>query len=148
MRRRREGKTMKKVLATAVAVGLLASTMPARAFAGDREWATAGKILTGIVGLTILGNAIAHSAPAPVYGPPPRAYYPPERVWVPGHYAVRIERQWVPGHWVIERVPKHPNRGRYGDARHRHQERRVWVPGHYSNVEVRVWIPGHWEVRG
>jgi hypothetical protein len=143
---RREGTAMKKIVATAVAVGLLVSTMPARAFAGDREWATAGKILTGIVGLTILGNAIAHSAPAPAYGPPPPRY--PVRVWVPGHYEVRVERQWVPGHWVIERIPQHRGHGRYGDGRHRHQERRVWVPGHYRLVEVRAWIPGQWEVRG
>lgn len=138
---------MKKILAVAVAVGMLAAMMPARALAGDREWATAGKILTGIVGLTILGNAIANAAPAPAYGPPPRVYYPPERVWVPGHYEVRVARQWVPGHWEIERVPQYREHGRHG-GHYGYREHRVWVPGHYRSVEASVWIPGYWDVRG
>ncbi len=143
---------MKKLVAIAVAVALLAAVAPSPALAGDSEWATAGKILTGIIGVTILGNAIAHSHayPRPVYAPP--AYYPPEEVWVPGHYVSRIERRWVPGHWEIERNGRmYDDDDRYDD-RYRgngnHRARRVWVSGHYRDVEVRVWIPGHWEVRG
>lgn len=143
---------MKKLVAIAVAAGFLAAA-PSPALAGDREWATAGKILTGIIGVTILGNAIAdaHYHPAPVYAPPPRVYYPPEEVWIPGHYEARVERRWIPGHWEVERIGRDYDDD-YGDRNGRkygrHRAKRIWVPGHYRDVEVRVWIPGHWEVRG
>lgn len=132
---------MKKLVSIAVAVAFLAVAVSSPALAGDREWATAGKILTGIIGVTILGNAIANSHPYPVraYAPPPRVYYPPEQVWIPGHYESRIETRWVPGHWEIER---------FGNGYRKHRARRIWVPGHYRDVEVRVWIPGYWEHRG
>jgi len=77
------------------------SAGPSPAQVGESEWATAGKILTGVIGVTILGNAIANSRPYPVplyAAPSPRAYYPPEEVWVPGHYEARVESRWVPGH--------------------------------------------------
>jgi hypothetical protein len=144
---------MKKILAILVAVFLAATWTAAPARAGQREWATAGKILTGIIGVTILGNAIANARtyPAPAYAPPPRGYYPPERVWVPGRYETRYERRWIPGHWEIEPVGRY---GRYDDdddaynGRGPRHERRVWVPGHRATVEVTVWIPGHWEDEG
>jgi len=134
---------MKKIVAIIVAVGLLGTVAAAPAFA-EPGWSTAGKILTGIIGLNILGHAIANSQPypAPVYGPPPRAYYPPEQVWVPGHYESRIDRQWIPGHWEFERTGRH----RYDDDDDNgNRSGRYWAPGHYSEVEVRAWIPGHWE---
>ena len=140
---------MKKTLAIIVAAALLAAVAPSPASAGDHGWATAGKILTGIIGVSILGNAIANSYPypAPVYAPPPRVYYPPEQVWIPGHYETRIERQWVPGHWEIERYGRrHPGHGDDGyDDDYGYQARRVWVPGYYRDAEVSVYIPGHWE---
>ncbi|HBX42821.1 MAG TPA: hypothetical protein DEH27_03005 [Deltaproteobacteria bacterium] len=142
---------MKKMVAITVAAAFLAVS-PFPAAAGDAEWATAGKILTGIIGVTILGNAIAgaHYHPAPVYAPPPRVYYPPEEVWVPGRYETRIERRWVPGHWEIER--RGPGYGDDYERRYRgngnHRGRSIWVPGYYRDVEVTVWIPGRWEVRG
>ena len=146
---------MKKLVAIAVAAAFLATMAPSPATAGDKEWATAGKILTGIIGVTILGNAIAnaHPYPAPVYYPPPRLHYPPEEVWVPGHYESRIERQWVPGHWENGRFRHDYDDddeawSRRGNGHGKHRARRIWVPGHYRDVEVRVWIPGHWEVRG
>lgn len=143
---------MKKYMAILVAVALatVLTAVPARA--GDRGWATAGKILTGIIGVTILGNAIANAHPhySPVYAPPPRVYYPPEQVWVPGRYETRYERRWIPGHWEIERFGRH-DRGYDDDSyddRPGRRARRVWVPGYYDRVEVTVWIPGHWEERG
>ncbi len=145
---------MKKLVAIVVAAVFLAAAAPSPALAGDSEWATAGKILTGIIGVTIIGNAIAnaHPHPAPVYAPPPRAYYPPEEVWVPGHYEARIERRWIPGHWEVERAGRgHHDDDEYGRhyrGHRKHRARRIWVPGHYRNVEVRVWIPGYWELRG
>ncbi len=142
---------MKKFLSILVAVVLAGALAAAPAAAGQREWATAGKILTGIIGVTILGNAIANAQayPAPVYAPPPRVYYPPEQVWVPGRYETRYERRWVPGHWEEYRNGRHDRDFDDDDydrpPRRRH---RVWVPGHYERVEVTVWIPGHWEDRG
>lgn len=139
---------MKKFLAIIVAAALITIvTAPPASAGGDHGWATAGKILTGIIGLNILGHAIAHSHayPGPAYGPPPAAYYyPREQVWVPGHYESRIRSQWVPGHWEIERFDR-DHRGRDHDEDYRYETRRVWIPGHYTDVEVTVWIPGHWE---
>ena len=45
---------MKALVALAV---LVATAMPATTFAGDKEWATAGKILTGVIGLKVLQGA-------------------------------------------------------------------------------------------
>lgn len=59
----KKGKSMKKV-ATVLAVGGLLLAGAQQSHAGDREWATAGKVLTGV----IAGAVIAKSfEPAPVY---------------------------------------------------------------------------------
>jgi len=143
---------MRKMAAAVLAVALAAALAAPAAHAGQREWATAGKILTGVIGLTILGNALANSYPAPVYAAPPRVYYyeppPREQVWVPGHYETRLERRWVPGHWEIRHHDRYDgdDDDYYEEARR--ETRRVWIPGRYETVEVRVWIPGHWEDRG
>ena len=76
-------KTLIAILATAA---LLVGGMQ-HAAAGDREWATAGKILTGVVAGTIIASAIE---PAPVYtyrtetwyAPPPPVYAQPAPVVV------------------------------------------------------------------
>jgi hypothetical protein len=139
---------MKKILAIIVAVGLLTAVAASPSSAGDRGWATAGKILTGIIGLNILGHALAqpyYAYPAPAYAYPPRTYYPAEQVWVPGHYESRFQRRWIPGHWEIESYGRYHGEDDYEDDDYRYEARRVWVPGHYRDVEVRVWIPGHWE---
>src|SRR2546426_7794029 len=57
---------------------LLAGGMQ-RATAGDREWATAGKILTGVVAGAVIASAIE---PAPVYTYQSATWYappPPDR---------------------------------------------------------------------
>ncbi len=138
---------MKKFIAIIAVAGLLASMAAVPARAGDHGWATAGKILTGFIGLSILGHAIADSQPAYYYAPPPRVYYAPprENVWVPGHRETRYERRWVPGHWEIERYDS-DDWGEYDDDAPR--SGRVWVSGRYERVAVDVWIPGHWEERG
>lgn len=133
---------MKKIVAIFLAAGLLTAMVPSKASA-DRGWSVAGKVLTGIIGLHILGHAIAESArPYPAYYGPPEPTYYPGQVWVPGHYEPRVERRWIPGHWEIAGG----SRGYDDDDRYeRGESRRVWVPGHYRDVEVSVWIPGHWE---
>lgn len=132
---------MKKIVAIFLTAVLLTVAVPWKASA-DSGWAVTGKILTGIIGLNILGHAIAESArPYPVYYGPPPPVYSPGQVWVPGHYEARVERRWVGGHW------EYAERGRdYDDDRYeRGESRRYWVPGEYREVEVNVWIPGHWE---
>ena len=62
---------MKKLLTTVAALSLVAGGMQT-ASAGDREWATAGKILTGVVAGTVIARTLE---PAPVYAYP--TYYPP-----------------------------------------------------------------------
>lgn len=150
---------MKKTMAIILAATMLAASVPGRAFAGDRGWSTAGKIMTGIIGLHILGNVIANSHPQPVYvpetryyapAPEPRYYSPParERVWIGGHYETRIERQWVPGRWEIRHDANERALDDFDDEDSGDRSSRVWISGHYKTVEVRVWVPGHYEDRG
>ena len=84
---------MKKlaVLIGAVSVAVL-TLQPQPAYAGDHEWATAGKILTGVVVGQVLLNGllcpqrevvvqrpvvVSGCAPAVVYAPPPQVVYTP-----------------------------------------------------------------------
>jgi len=70
---------MKSLIATLATAALLAGGAQ-RASAGDREWATAGKILTGVVAGAVIASAIE---PAPVYTHQPAAWYvPPPLVYV------------------------------------------------------------------
>lgn len=67
---------MKTLIAILTASSIL-SASTAKAFAGDREWATAGKILTGLV----IGGAVARALePPPVYYAPTVVYSPPPPV--------------------------------------------------------------------
>ena len=59
-----EGTAMKKIMAIILATALLGAGIPNRSMAGEHGWATAGKIMTGIIGLNILGNVIANSSNA------------------------------------------------------------------------------------
>src|SRR5438128_12680715 len=70
---------MKTLIATLATAALLVGGMQ-HAAAGDREWATAGKILTGVVAGTVIASAIE---PAPVYVYPAATWYtPPPQVYV------------------------------------------------------------------
>jgi hypothetical protein len=140
---------MKKIVSIVLAAAMIAGAAPKMAAAGDHGWAVAGKIMTGIIGLHILGNVIANSHPAPVYVPETRYYTPAprERYWIEGHYETRMVRQWVPGHWeVVASRGGHDVDDEWGDDDG--GSRRNWVPGHYRTVERQVWIDGHWEDRG
>jgi len=77
---------MKTLIATLATAALLVGGMQLAA-AGDREWSTAGKILTGVVAGAVIASAIE---PAPVYtyqtatwyAPPPPVYVQPAPVVV------------------------------------------------------------------
>ncbi len=57
---------MKKTILLLTAAALTAAgTQPAQA--GDKEWATAGKVLTGVVAGAVLAKTIHHHRSAPVY---------------------------------------------------------------------------------
>jgi len=79
-------KSNKTLVVLTACVVTLASAQPAHA--GDRGWATAGKVLTGVVAGSILLNALdcAASPPPPtvVYAPAPVVYAPaPTVVYAP-----------------------------------------------------------------
>ena len=69
---------MMKVSILAVTLAAVAGAGLQNAYAGDREWATAGKVLTGVVAGSLLVRAL-EPAPQPVYAPlvceSPRAVY-------------------------------------------------------------------------
>jgi len=64
---------MKTLIATLATAALVAGGTN-RATAGDREWATAGKILTGVVAGAVIASAIE---PASVYAYQPASWYVP-----------------------------------------------------------------------
>ncbi len=84
---------MKKVVIALAVGGLLAASVQ-QSHAGDREWATAGKVLTGVVAGAIIAKSFEPQpvytyssativAPAPVvYQPAPQVVYQPAPVVV------------------------------------------------------------------
>jgi hypothetical protein len=85
---------MKKLIAVA-AVLAFAGAQLQTAKAGDREWATAGKILTGVaIGAVIAGAVDSHAgysvtySTGPAYYPAPRVVCPPPVVYVPARVIV------------------------------------------------------------
>jgi hypothetical protein len=113
---KRKVKNMKKLILAATILAIAGMNLQT-ANAGEREWATVGKVLTGVVAVNILANALdVHPryattytysepaycppqtvvyAPAPrvVYAPPPRVvYYRPAPVVyrAPVRYAPRV----------------------------------------------------------
>jgi hypothetical protein len=94
---------MKKMILTGTMILALAGASLQSARAGDREWATVGKVLTGVavVGLVaaaVNGHAqgsVSYSYGAPAYCPPPAppcnySYYPapPPVVYYPPPFVV------------------------------------------------------------
>ena len=154
-------KTITKAIAVAVSVTLITAAVPTKTYAGDHEWATVGKVLTGIgaVGLfTALANQADHhaapqagcAAPPPppgVYAPPP----PPPQQWVPGHYECQRQRGCIPPHWENVNTPAQYGwvwtgyRYDYTIVRPATVQQ-VWVPERSAWQETKVWVPGHFEV--
>jgi hypothetical protein len=62
---------MKTKIITATALTLLAAANVQNTMAGDREWATAGKVLTGIAAASVISHALA-PRPTVVYAPAPQ----------------------------------------------------------------------------
>lgn len=70
---------MKTLITTVTALAVL-TIGTEKTFAGDQEWATAGKILTGLV----IGGAVASALqPPPVFHAPAVVYTPPPVVYAP-----------------------------------------------------------------
>lgn len=149
---------MKKALILLMAVAITA--VPLRSsFAGDKEWATAGKVLTGLAALAIISDLVSDHEPVYVVAPPP----PPRRVihvrvprpvWVEGRYVEVMRKEWVPGHFEREWVPPAYERvwvaTRFGGfwrevvVRPGYDARR-WCRGYYIDRVETEWVPGHWE---
>ena len=82
---------MKKTIAIFGLSALTAATVQT-AFAGDREWATVGKVLTGVAAVHVLSHALqpapvypttVYAAPPPVYLVAPAPVVPPAPVYLP-----------------------------------------------------------------
>jgi hypothetical protein len=108
-----KGKNMKKMILTGILVLALAGASLQSARAGDREWATVGKVLTGVAvaGLIVAatdGHAqanVSYTSGSPAYCPPPappRNYYPappPPAVYCPPPVVI------APAPVVVYRTP-------------------------------------------
>ena len=70
----------------AAAILAIAGASLQSANAGDREWATAGKVLTGVVAGAVIASALdgspVHASVSYTYGAPVYAYCPPQRMVV------------------------------------------------------------------
>ena len=72
-------------IATFTAIALASATLAPSALAGDREWAVAGKVLTGVVAAGVIAHAFdsrPYVQPAPVYYQAPPVYYQAPPVYV------------------------------------------------------------------
>ena len=140
------------------------------AYAGDKEWATAGKVLAGVVGLAAVQQIAKNHRTndryysRTHYGTPvhreKRVYYhnaPRYRVrkiWVHGKYLIEKVKVWVPGAeekiWVPPRYERQwieTRRGGYWedvlveDGHWRYEQQ----PGYYEVHTERRWVPGYWK---
>jgi hypothetical protein len=148
-------KSLLKAIAVASALALGVAALPAKSYAGDREWATVGKVLTGVAAVGVLSAIIHDARPVGVgvsvgvnHCPPPPP--PPPPCWIPGHYETRQERVRIPGYWTTVTEPAQYITVRRGC--HTVQvmtrppcTRQVWVPERYEIRETRVWVPGRYE---
>jgi len=74
---------MKTAVLTAAVVSIAASSI-LPIFAGEREWSTAGKVLTGVVAAGVIAEAFRPHCPPPVvYAPAPVVYATAPVVYAP-----------------------------------------------------------------
>ncbi|MCG3149068.1 MAG: hypothetical protein PCFJNLEI_02526 [Verrucomicrobiae bacterium] len=146
-------KSLLKIIAVGSAFALGSAALPAKSYAGDREWATVGKVLTGVAAVGVL-SAIIHDAHHPRVGVSVEVGHcpPPPPRWNSGHYETRQERVCIPGYWTTVTEPAVYRYERRGC--HTVQilvrppcTRRVWVPERYEIRETRVWVPGRYDDR-
>ncbi len=109
---------MKKIMTTAMLMAAFVFAGANATFAGDRDWATAGKILTGVVGLQVLANSCA---PRPVVYE--SGYYAAPRtvVYESGYYAAPRPVVYETGYYARPVVyePAYPCYGyRYAHPRY------------------------------
>ncbi len=163
----------KAIATTLIAAVAIVALPQAPAYAGDKEWATAGKILAGVVGAAIIHEVATsdrNRRADQTYvryqgrqyeGRRVRYVRSPRRVWIAGYYVARQERVWVDGYWEKIwvapeyrqiKVIRYDRRGRPSTHWERvlvcegHYEK-VWREGYWETREVREWVPGHWEYR-
>jgi hypothetical protein len=147
---------IRKTLILMAAIAMAA--MPLRSsVAGDKEWATAGKVIAGLAALAIVSDLVADQPPVRVMSPPPRRVirvHAPRRVWVEGRYVEVVRNTWVPGHFERTWVPPERQRvwvaSRFGGSWQENVVRpgyfkNSWSPGHYEHTREKQWLPGHWE---
>jgi len=165
-------KMLTRAIATILIAAMAIVALPKpTAYAGDKEWATAGKILAGVVGAAIIHEAVTsghRDRHVEVHRRYPgrtvrrvRYVQSPKRYWVPGHNEIRTVRTWVEGYWEEVYVPPEYKRVRvtkYGPrgrtitvwkeilVREGYHEK-IWHKGYWETHEVREWVPGYWEYR-
>ncbi|MDD8051804.1 MAG: hypothetical protein PHG55_10715 [Verrucomicrobiota bacterium] len=166
----------KKWISTTLAALLMTGSliwMPTTASAGQKEWATAGKILAGAAGVLALDH-IFNNRGYNAYPPPQQHYYTHEvreihyepvyraqpvveyRVVRPtppprrpaGHYEIQQEEVWVPGTYERQWVPPVVSEVWNGRCYVTREVQpgffeRVWIPGHYEQRQARVWVEGY-----
>jgi hypothetical protein len=153
---------MKRTILTLLITSFLFSTS-SKAFARDKDWAAAGKVLTGIIGLGILADALDSTphhyehpynryAVRPYYCPPPVVSCPPPCVnnrWIPGHYEIVEQQVFIPGEtrrlWVDPQYVREWHNGCpvYIQVKNGHY-RCETTPGHYETRSVQQWVDGYW----
>jgi hypothetical protein len=128
---------MKKTFLTLMTVALVAAGVQT-AKAGDREWAVAGKVLTGVVAASVIGHALQ---PRPVYAASPDYYsysapvysYAPAPAPTVVYAAPPAPVYYVPAPVVVYRQPMYVAPApvvsfgfNYNSGYHGHSRRRCW----------------------
>ncbi len=141
-------KPLKTIVLSLTAVALTGALVPA-ASAGDREWATAGKVLTGLAAVSLFSRVL--EAP-PAYAYPPAAVAPRVVCAPPGYAPPAPVVVYAPPVYVqSEPVVVYQNPGYYYsppiyvrtescyrgrpvvvETRHHHEYRHGPAPAHFS----------------
>lgn len=152
---------MKKIAIIACVILGISQFYVSDVYAGQKEWARAGKVLTGIIGLNILSNAIHDSTQMRYehayssrryhngYNNKNERHCKRQREWVAGYYQTVREDIWVPTEtrkiWVESRYKIKCHHGRKEHIKVRDGYYRYkTIPGHYETVEKKIWVEGWW----
>jgi len=128
---------MKKFIVTMMIAGLIGGSVHT-AFAGDKDWARAGKALTIIEGLRVISRGGFDPIGTVTGIGRDRDYAHRHRHEPVRHYECREEREWVPSYrWEKRYVHEHEDY----DPEHG----QIWVEGHYIRYQVED--GGYWNVK-